>query len=216
MTVEHKTIKVAIIEDLTEVREGLGYLISSTPGFAFTGGYASMETGLKDLHRNLPDVILLDIGLPGMDGIAGTRALKECWPQLIVVTLTVYEDDARIFDALCAGASGYLLKRTSSARLMEGLQDAMNGGSPICPEIASKVVKLFRTFRPPPHADYHLTPHETRILKLLVEGHSYGTAAAVLGSAVSTVAFHMRSIYRKLEVHSKSEAVAKALQSHLV
>ncbi len=216
MTVEHKTIKVAIIEDLAEVRDGLRYLIHSTPGFQVTDGYASMEAGLQDLPRNLPDVVLLDIGLPGMDGIAGTRALKEGWPQLIVVTLTIYEDDERIFDALCAGASGYLLKRTSSARLMEGLQDAMNGGSPISPEIASKVIKLFRTFRPPAHADYHLTPHETRILKLLVEGHSYGTAAATLGSAVSTVAFHMRSIYRKLEVHSKSEAVAKALRDRLI
>ncbi|MBS1811298.1 MAG: response regulator transcription factor [Acidobacteria bacterium] len=216
MTTANQTIKVAIIEDLAEVREGLGYLIGGTPGFQFTGGYVSMETALKDLPRNMPDVVLVDIGLPGMDGIAGTREMKARWPDLVVVTLTVYEDDARIFDALCAGASGYLLKRTSSARLMEGLQDAMNGGSPISPEIASKVIKLFRTFRPPPQADYHLTPHETRILKLLVEGHSYGTAAAVLGSAVSTVAFHMRSIYRKLEVHSKSEAVAKALRDRLI
>lgn len=216
MSVGNRVIKVAIIEDLTEVREGLGYLIGSTPGFQFTGGYGSMEEGLKDLPRHLPDVILLDIGLPGMDGIAGTRVLKERWPQLVIVALTVYEDDTRIFDALCAGASGYLLKKTTSARLLEGLQDAMNGGAPISPEIASKVVKLFRTFRPPERADYQLTPHETRLLKMLVEGHSYKTAARELRSAVSTIAFHMRSIYRKLEVHSKSEAVARALRERLI
>ena len=106
MTVENKALKVALIEDRTEVREGLGYLIGSTPGFPVTGEYASMEAGLQDLPRNLPDVVLLDIGLPGMDGIAGTRELKERWPQLVVVTLTVYEDDARIFDALCAVSAG--------------------------------------------------------------------------------------------------------------
>ena len=143
MTVENKAIKVAIIEDRTEVREGLGYLIGSTPGFQVTGEYASMEAGLQALPRNLPDVVLLDIGLPGMDGIAGTRELKERWPQLVVVTLTVYEDDARIFDALCAGVSGYLLKKTSSSRLMEGLQDAMNGGSPISPKSPAKSSSYF-------------------------------------------------------------------------
>ncbi|MFN7926817.1 MAG: response regulator transcription factor [Blastocatellia bacterium] len=216
MTSANQIIRVALIEDLSEVREGLGYLLTHTPGFQFIGGYASMEAGLQALPHNLPDVVLLDIGLPGMDGIAGTRVLKERWPELVIVTLTVYEDDDRIFDALCAGASGYLLKKTSSARLLEGLQDAMNGGSPISPEIASKVIRLFRLFRPPAHADYHLTPHELRILKLLVEGHSYKTAAAALGSAVSTIAFHMKSIYRKLEVHSKSEAVAKALRDRLI
>jgi DNA-binding NarL/FixJ family response regulator len=216
MSVETQVIKVAIIEDQREVREGLGYLIGSTPGFQFTGGYGSMEEGLKCLPANLPDVVLLDIGLPGMDGIAGARTLKERWPQLVVVTLTVYEDDERIFDALCAGASGYLLKKTSSARLIEGLQDAVNGGAPISPEIASKVIKLFRTFRPPERADYHLTPHETKLLRMLVEGHSYKTAATELRSSVHTVAFHMKSIYRKLEVHSKSEAVAKTLLSKLL
>ena len=132
------------------------------------------------------------------------------------MTLTVYDDDERIFAALCAGASGYLLKKTSSARLIEGLRDAMNGGAPISPEIACKVIRLFREFRPPERAEYHLTPHETRLLKLLVEGHSYKTAAAELKSCVNTVAFHMKSIYRKLAVHSKSEAVAKALQERLL
>ncbi len=216
MSVENEIIKVAIIEDLREVREGLCYLIGSTPGFACTSGFGSVEEGLQHLGRNLPDLVLLDIGLPGMDGIAGARLLKARWPQLVIVTLTIYDDDERIFAALCAGAAGYLLKTTSPARLIEGLRDAVKGGGPMSPEIASKVIRLFRELRPPAHADCHLTPHETRLLTLLVEGHSYKTAAAELNSCVNTVAFHMKNIYRKLEVHSKSEAVAKALRDHLI
>ena len=216
MSIENEDIKIAIIEDMHAVREGLCYLIDSTPGFSCIGGFSSVEEGLHYLGQNLPDVVLLDIGLPGIDGIAGTRQFKERWPQLVIVTLTIYDDDERIFAALCAGASGYLLKNTSPARLIEGLRDAVKGGGPMSPEIASKVIRLFREIRPPTKADYHLTPHELRLLILLVEGNSYKTAATKLKSCVNTVAFHMKSIYRKLEVHSKSEAVAKALQNRLV
>jgi DNA-binding NarL/FixJ family response regulator len=130
--------------------------------------------------------------------------------------LTVYEDDEYIFDALCAGAGGYLLKKTAPARLIESVREAIDGGAPMSPEIASKVIKLFRDIRPPERADYNLTPHETRLLKMVVEGHNYKTAAAELGVSVTTVAFHMRNIYEKLQVHSKSEAVAKALRNRLV
>ncbi len=216
MSIETDRIKVAIVEDGREVREGLYYLIDSTPGFACTGSYGSVEEAVARLDEELPHLVLLDIGLPGMDGIAGTRLLKARWPELVVVTLTIYEDDERIFDALCAGASGYLLKNTPSPQLLEGLRAAAQGGAPISPEIACKVIRLFRTIRPPAHADYHLTPHELRLLALLVEGHSYKTAAAELKSCFNTIAFHMKSIYRKLEVHSKSEAVAKALKNQLV
>ncbi len=216
MSIENEDIKVAIIEDLREVREGLCYLIGSTPGFVCTGSFGSMEEGLQQLGQNLPAVVLLDIGLPGMDGIAGTRLFKECWPQLVIVILTIYDDDDRIFAVLCAGASGYLLKNTPPTRLVEGLREVVKGGGAMAPEIAGKVIRLFRAIRPPTTADYHLTPHELRILSLLVEGHSYKTVAERLKSCVNTVAFHMKSIYRKLEVHSKSEAVAKALQNRLV
>lgn len=216
MSVEHDRIKVALVEDVREVREGLHYLIGSTPGFSCTGSYGSVEEALVQLGTALPDVVLLDIGLPGLDGIAGTRLLKAEWPELVIVTLTIYEDDERVFDALCAGASGYLLKNTPSPQLIEGLRAAAQGGAPISPEIASKVIRLFRTIRPPTKAAYHLTPHELRLLTLLVEGHSYKTAAAELNSCVNTVSFHMKSIYRKLEVHSKSEAVAKALKNKMV
>ena len=216
MSVATGTIKVAIIEDQREIREGLGYLLNRTADCACTGSFGSVEEALLDLGQDLPDVVLLDIGLPGIDGIEGTRLFKERWPDLVIVTLTVYDDDERIFAALCAGASGYLLKNTAPTRLIEGLHEAVQGGGPMSPEIAHKVIRLFREIRPPAKADYHLTPHETRLLRLLVEGHSYKTAAAELHSCVNTISFHMKSIYHKLEVHSKSEAVAKALRDHLI
>jgi len=209
-------IEVAIVEDRREIRESLALLIGGTEGFKCIGSYRSMEEALDKLKHHQPHLLLSDIGLPGMSGIKGTRLLKERWPELVIIALTVYDDDERIFDALCAGASGYLLKKTPPARLIDYLKDAMNGGAPISPEVASQVVSLFRKFRPPEKADYQLTPHEIRLLKLLVEGHSYKTAAAELKSSVNTIGFHMRSIYRKLQVHSKSEAVVKALRHHLI
>jgi DNA-binding NarL/FixJ family response regulator len=129
--------------------------------------------------------------------------------------LTVYDDDERVFDALCAGACGYLLKKTPPARLLESIREAAQGGAPMTPEIARRVVSLFRQFRPPEQVDYQLTPHELRLLKLLVEGHNYKTAAAQLGVSVNTVCFHIKQVYEKLQVHSKSEAVAKALRNRL-
>jgi DNA-binding NarL/FixJ family response regulator len=151
-----------------------------------------------------------------MSGIEGMRLMKERWPEVVIVALTVYDDDERIFEALCAGASGYLLKKTPPARLIECLKEAMNGGAPMSPEVASRVVSLFRTIRPPAKSDYQLTPHEVRLLKLLVEGHSYKTAATELRSSINTIGFHMRNIYRKLQVHSKSEAVVKAMRHGLI
>jgi len=160
-------------------------------------------------------VALVDIGLPGMSGIDGIRILHERHPSLLLLALTVYDDDDRIFEALCAGACGYLLKKTPPARLLESVAEAVAGGSPMSPEIARRVVFLFRELRPPDKADYQLTPHETRLLKLLVDGHNYNTAAAQIGVSVNTVAFHMRRIYDKLQVHSKSQAVSKALRNNL-
>ena len=209
-------IRVAIVEDRREIRDGLAMLINGTEGYRVTGSYRSMEEALEKLGHNLPDLVLSDIGLPGMSGIEGVRILKERHPDLMIVMLSVYDDDDRIFDALCAGANGYLLKKTPPARLIESLREAATGGAPMSPEVARRVVKLFREFRPPERADYQLTPHETRLLKLLVEGHNYKTAAFELSVSVNTIAFHMKHIYEKLQVHSKSEAVAKALQHRIV
>jgi DNA-binding NarL/FixJ family response regulator len=208
-------IKVGIIEDQQVLREGLAFLVDSTEGFRCTGSFGSVEQALRRISDDLPQVVLIDIGLPGMSGIEGIRILKKQWPELLLITLTIYEDDQKIFDALCAGASGYLLKRTPPARLVESLKEVVNGGAPMSPEVALRVISLFKNIRPPTRADYQLTPHELRLLKLLVEGHSYKTAAAELGSSINTIGTHMQSIYRKLQVHSKSEAVVKALRSGL-
>jgi DNA-binding NarL/FixJ family response regulator len=210
------TIKTAIVEDMRNIREGLVTLINFTDGFSCSGGYRSMEEAIPRIKGNVPDVLLSDIGLPGMNGIEGVRILKESFPDMTVLMLTVYDDDERIFDALCAGASGYLLKRTSPAKIIENIHEAVSGGAPMSPEVASRVIRLFREVRPPEKVDYDLTPHETRLLKLLVEGHNYTTAAEELGVSYNTIKFHMRHIYEKLQVHSKSEAVAKALQGRLI
>jgi DNA-binding NarL/FixJ family response regulator len=209
-------VKVAIVEDQRDIREGLASLIKFTDGYQCIGSFRSMEEALEKIRFELPDIMLVDIGLPGMNGIEGIRLLKGSWPGILVLMLTVYEDDEIIFDALCAGACGYLLKKTPPARLIESLNEAMNGGAPMSPEVARRVIKLFRQISPPEKADYQLTPHELRLLKLLVEGHNYKTAATAQGVKVTTIAFHMRNIYEKLQVHSKSEAVAKALRNRLV
>jgi DNA-binding NarL/FixJ family response regulator len=209
-------IRVAIIEDERDIRESLCVLVNGTPGYLCTGSYRSMEEALDRIAFQLPDVVLSDIGLPGRSGIEGVKLLKERHPRLLVLMLTVYDDDERIFEAMCAGACGYLLKKTPPARLLESLKEAVQGGAPMSPEVARRVVALFREIRPPDRADYQLTPHETRLLKLFVEGHNYKTAAAELGVSVNTVNFHVRRIYEKLQVHSRSEAVAKALRNRLV
>ena len=175
-----------------------------------------MEDALLAISRELPELVLTDIGLPGMSGTEGIRILKERYPDLPMVALTVYDDDEEIFGALCAGALGYLLKNTPPARLLECLKAVVSGGAPMSPEVARRVVRLFKTVSPPDRASYRLTPQETQLLKLLVEGHNYKTAAAELGLSVHTDSFHMRNIYSKLQVHSKSEAVAKALRDRLV
>ena len=210
------SVRVVIIEDLREVREGLTVLINGTRGFQCAGSYRTMEEALKGIPGTRPDVILTDVGLPGMDGVEGTRILRERFPQVPVLALTVYDDEDNVFNAICAGASGYLLKNTAPARLLESLREVVDGGAPMSPDVARRVVTVFREFRPPARASYHLTPQETELLKLMVEGHHYKTAASAMGISTNTVSFHLKHIYEKLQVHSKTEAVAKALREHLI
>jgi DNA-binding NarL/FixJ family response regulator len=209
-------IRVAVVEDHREYRDYLVALLNGTPGLRCTDSFRSMEEALGKIAANLPDAALVDIGLPGMTGVEGIRVLKDRHPNVLLLALTVYDDDERIFEALCAGASGYLLKKTQPAQLIESLKDVIAGGAPMSPEVARRVVKLFREIRPHERADYQLTPHEIKILKLLMEGRSYRTVASELKVTPSTVSFHLQRIYEKLQVHSKTEAVAKALRNRLI
>src|SRR6185437_2888382 len=209
-------LRVVIIEDQREVREGLGALIRGSRGFLCAASYATMEEALSKIEHVHPDVVLTDLGLPGMSGSDGIRALRQRFSDVPILALTVYDDDDRIFEALCAGASGYLLKNVPPARLLESLHEAAEGGAPMSPEVARRVLHLFREFRPPERAVYRLTQQESQLLKLLVEGHHYRTAADQMNISINTVAFHLKNIYGKLHVHSKTEAVAKALRERLV
>lgn len=208
-------IRVAIVEDDTKIRGGLRFLIDSTAGYRVTGAFGSVEEALLAIDAGEPHVVLMDIGLPGASGVDGIRLLKAEHPDWQFLVLSVYDDDHRVFEAICAGACGYLLKKTPPARLLESIRELAEGGAPMSPEIARRVVDLFRDVRPPAQVAYGLTPHESRLLRMLVEGHNYKTAAAELGVSVNTVSFHMRKVYDKLQVHSKSQAVAKALRHRL-
>ena len=184
-------IKVGIVEDRRKFREYLAALIDGSEGFRCTGSFRSMEEPLDRIVPgiDMPDVVLVDIGLPGIDGIEGIRILRERYPKLILLIHTLFEGNERIFDALCAGANGYLLKKTSPSRLLEGLREALGGGAPMTPEVAHQVIKLFREIRPPETQDEQLTPHEVRLLEMLSEGHNYETAAVELGVTSHTISF---------------------------
>ncbi len=210
------SLRIVLIEDLREIREGLTALINGTAGFECVASYGMMETALARIEREKPDAILTDLGLPGMSGIEGIERLREIFPSVPIIALTIYDNDREIFNALCNGANGYLLKNTPPARLLEALKEAVEGGSPMSPTIAARVVNLFRTFRPPDTADYRLTPQEIALLKLHIEGHHKKTAAKEMEISFHTVSFHLKNIYEKLQVHSKTEAVAKALREKIV
>lgn len=209
-------LSIVLIEDVREVREGLSSLIDGAPGFRCAAACRTMEEALASPETANADVILTDIGLPGMSGIDGIRVLQERCPRVPIVALTVYDSDGQVFQALCAGASGYLLKNTPPARLLDALREVAAGGAPMSPEVARRVLRLFREFRPPAQAAYRLTPQQHELLKLLVDGHHKKTAAEALGISVNTVSFHLKHIYEKLQVHSKSEAVAKALRERII
>jgi DNA-binding NarL/FixJ family response regulator len=209
-------IGVAIIEDQAETREGLSFLIGSTDGYACHHVYDSMEAALQGLDADPPRVALVDIGLPGMSGIEGVQILRDRFPALAPIMLTVYNDDGRIFRAVCAGACGYLLKNTPPARLVEALREVAEGGAAMSPQVAMRVTELFRKTHTAGQFSTGLSAQELRLLKLLTEGHQNKTAASEMGLSVHTVSYYLRSIYEKLHVHSRSEAVARALRDGLI
>jgi len=211
-----KDIKLAIIEDQKQTREGLVALVGGTSGFRVVGAFASMEEALRKLEWDPPDIVLLDIGLPGMSGLEGVSRLKTRFPALQILMLTVYDDNEHIFQAICSGASGYLLKDTPPVRLIEAIRELAHGGAPMSPDVARRVVTVFQQTARPKNADQDLSPRELQVLKLLTDGHSYKTAAADLSLSEDTIRFHIRNIYEKLHVHSKSEAVVKAIRSGIL
>jgi DNA-binding NarL/FixJ family response regulator len=213
---ELPVIGVAIIEDQVETREGLSFLIGHTSGFECRHVYESMETALDGFGTDPPRVALVDIGLPGLNGIEGVKILRGLYPAMAPIMLTVYNDDERVFRAICAGARGYLLKNTAPARLIEALREVADGGAVMSPQVAIRVTELFRKTQTPEQFSAGLSTQELRLLKLLTEGHQNKTAAAEMGISVHTVSYYLRSIYEKLHVHSRSEAVARAFRDGLI
>jgi DNA-binding NarL/FixJ family response regulator len=213
---DHNRIRTAIIEDDDVQRDCLRLLIGGTDGYECVAAYPSVEAALKTGFAVRPDVLLLDIHLPGMLGSEAVRIFHEKYPQLHILMLTVYAEQGRIFESICNGACGYLLKKTAPARLLEAIREAHEGGAPMTPEIARKVVTLFQQTARPEQLDEDLTAHELRLLKLLAEGYSYQDAADQFHVSINTLRNHIRSIYDKLHVHSKSAAVSKALRYRLI
>jgi len=209
-----KAIRVAIVEDDRPTRDGLAMLINGTSGYRCVATYRSVEDALRSTGE-APDVLLLDINLPGMLGSEGVKELKQKHPSMEILMLTVYAEQDKVFESICNGACGYLLKETPPAKLLEAISEAHRGGAPMSPEIARKVVTLFHKTGPVEKV-HGLTPQEVRLLKLLSEGYSYQGAAERLNISVNTVRDYIRSIYEKLHVHSKSEAVTKALRSRII
>ena len=191
-------------------------MINRSDGLECRHIYGSVEAALGGIGVRPPQVVLVDIGLPGKSGIEGVRILRQRFPLMACVMFTIYKDDDRIFQAMCAGACGYLLKNTAPARLVDWLREIAAGGAVMSPEVAVRVIDLFRRTQTPDQGPAHLTSQELRLLKLLTEGHQNKTAATELGVSVHTIGFHLRSIYEKLHVHSRSEAVARALREGLI
>jgi DNA-binding NarL/FixJ family response regulator len=204
-------IRVAIVEDDPDIRRALATLLDESEGFGCVGTHADCESALAALDAERPDVVLMDIVLPGMSGIQGTAEIRRRLPDADVVMLTVHPDDAYVYDALAAGAAGYLLKESKTERILEAIREVRRGGAPMSPAIARRVVESFRRAKESP-----LSARETEVLGLLCQGRSYGDAARALFVSEETIHFHIKNIYRKLEVHSKSAAVARAFRDRLV
>ncbi len=219
MQPNNENIQVAIVEDDRSLREGLGLLINATPGFRCLRSYGSVEEGLRSIGTNgdaVPNVLLLDIHLPGMLGSDGVKLFREKFPAMEVMMLTVYAEQDKVFESICNGACGYLLKKTPPAKLLEAIREAYEGGAPMSPEIARKVVRLFQNTKQPEKLEEQLTPQEVRLLQLLSDGHGYQSAAGQLNISINTIRNYIRSVYEKLHVHSKNEAVSKALRNGII
>jgi DNA-binding NarL/FixJ family response regulator len=211
-------INVMIIEDNNTIREGLSALISGTPGYNCIGTFDRCETFLEKLKESTPDVVLMDIGLPGISGIEGVKRAIKINPDLNILMLTVYLENSVVFDALCAGACGYLVKKTPPSRLLEAIKEAYDGGSPMSAQIARKVISVFHhnSNLANIQSEYDLSQREKEVLAALAEGNNYQGIADSLFISIDTVRHHIRNIYKKLHVHSQSEAVSKAIRKGII
>jgi DNA-binding NarL/FixJ family response regulator len=209
-------INVGIVEDDSSIRESVASLINIAEGFSCRLIFDSVESAIENITEPPPDVLLMDINLGGMSGIEGVKKLKPIFPQMNILMLTVFEENDKIFQSLCAGASGYLLKRTPHQKILEAISEVHQGGAPMTASVARKVLNLFTTVAPPALPEVHLTARETEILQHLVSGSSYKKISKDLFISFDTVNSHIKKIYEKLQVHSKTEAVTKALKHKLV
>jgi DNA-binding NarL/FixJ family response regulator len=206
-------IKVAIVEDGTGVRESLAIVLNGTAGFRCTGAYANAETALREIKFNCPDVVLMDINLPKMSGVECVAKLKAARPELHVLMLTICEDTQEIFDSLKAGASGYLLKETPTAEILEAVADVTKGGAPMSSQIARKLIQYFQKMGPDEEIAENLSKREIEVLTYLAKGYRYKEIADALSISALTVRSHLQRIYDKLHVRSRTEAVVKFLGS---
>ena len=213
---ESNPIRVVIVEDDNGLRMGLSRIINAAPGFVCPAAFRSAEDALAGLASLPCDVLLMDIQLPGMLGSDAVRSFRDEWPELKILMLTVFRDEQKVFASICNGADGYLLKTMPPAQLLEAIAAARDGGAPLSPEIARHIVDLFQRTGPPQAPAQPLTAQERKLLSLLAEGYGYGTAAEQMDVSINTVRNYIRSVYEKLHVHSKSEAVSTALRQGLI
>jgi len=209
-------IKVVIFEDNNNLREGLFQLINGSQGFSCVGAYPNCDHLLKNISESKPDVVLMDIQMPGINGIEGVKIIKENFPSVKVLMETIFEDDEKVFASICYGAEGYILKNTAPVEILEAIKEIYDGGSPMTPSVANRVLKMMRTKHQEIPDSFDLTKRETEILSCLVKGMSYKMVADICTISLDTVNMHVKNIYKKLQVHSKSEAVAKAIRGKIV
>ena len=212
-----RKINIALCEDNEYFRESLRQYIEDTPGFVVTACLSSAQNIIDSIKKEVPDLILMDIDMPGITGIEATCLVKTQFPEVHVMILTVYEDDERIFKAIMAGANGYLLKKTAPAKILESINEVLQGGASMSGSIVKKVLNYFNQQSTTTNSnDYTLSQREIDILKCLVNGDSYKMIADNCDISIGTVRSHISAIYRKLHINSKSEAVAKAIKERLV
>jgi len=208
-------IQVSIIEDHLDFRKGLAYLLDESDGFDCIGAFYSAEEAIENLTGN-EDIILLDINLPQISGIEAIPKIKQLFPEVKIIMLTILDDDHTIIEAILAGADGYLLKKSSPTQILHSIEECERGGSPMTASIAKKVLSVFKKFVPIQKEGFSLTKREKEILNLLVGGEDNNSIAEKLFISIQTVRNHIRHIYKKLQVHSKSQAVVKAIREGLV